>query len=77
MVRRKIADLLEAFLQKVFAELLARDFSECGVEKRPVVLAQESRWNVLQRVFPPHGDGVFHTVKELQKRMRVLHQECR
>ena len=75
MVRRKIADLLEAFLQQVFAELLAWDFSECGVEKRPVVLAQESWRDVLQRVLPPNGNGVFYAVKELQKRMWILHQE--
>ena len=77
MIRRKIADFFEAFLQKVFAHLLPGNFTERRVEKGPVVLAQESARNVLQRLFPPNRNGVFNAIKYLQKRTRVLHQERR
>ena len=77
MVGRKITDFLEAFLQKVFAHLLPWNFTECRVEKCPVVLAQKAWRNVLQWLLPPNRNGVLHAVKKLQERERLLHEQCR
>ena len=75
MVGRKVADFFETFLQEVFAHLLARDFTERGVEKSPVAFVQETARDIVGRLFPPYGNGVFDSVKKLQERMWILYEQ--
>ena len=77
MVGRKVADFFETFLQEVFAHLLARDFTERGVEKSPVAFVQETARDIVGRLFPPYRNRVFDSVKKLQERERLLHEQCR
>ena len=58
VIGRKEGDIVHPARKQVLAHLLSGAGTECGIEERPVVLADVAFGQRLHGMFPPHGDRV-------------------
>ena len=60
----------------MLAHLQSWNLAERRVEKRPIAFVQKTARDIIGRLFPPYGNGIFDSVKKMQERMWILYEQC-